>query len=83
MANRKRKTAIKLMIQHFDRLARVSCEIDENQAYFFNMASDIAELYLKNEQDRISKAYEDGVKDLAIGSFYEKGKHYFEETYGK
>jgi predicted transcriptional regulator len=78
-----KKTAIKLMIHHFKRLERVSRTIDEEQAYHYKMAIEIAELYLKNEEKLIAKAYSEGIGDMAIGKFWNNGHHYYNETYGK
>jgi predicted transcriptional regulator len=78
-----KKTAIKLMIQHFKRLERVVSSMDDEQAYHYKMAINIAELYLKNEEKQIAKAYSEGIGDMAIGSFYNNGHHYYENTYGK
>ena len=78
-----KKTAIKLMIHHFKRLERVSKEIDDIQAHYFKIAIEIAELYLKNEEKQIAKAYSEGIGDMAIGKFWNNGHHYYNETYGK
>ena len=78
-----KKTAIKLMIHHFKRLERVVSTIDDEQAYHYKIAIEIAELYLKNEEKQIAKAYSEGIGDMAIGKFWNNGHHYYNETYGK
>lgn len=82
MANRKKKTAIQLMILHFKRLERVASGIDDEMAYHYRMAIEIAELYLDKEKNIIAKSYREGVQDVCIGSFYGKGIHFYKETYG-
>jgi predicted transcriptional regulator len=79
---KKKKTAIELMIQHFKRLERVAKGIDDEQAYHYRMAINIAELYLRNEEKQIAKAYTEGIGDMAIGKFWNNGHQYYLETYG-
>ena len=76
-----KKTAIKLMIHHFKRLERVASTIDGEQAYHYKVAIEIAELYLKNEENQIIKAYLEGESDG--DHLINSAKLYFKKTYGK
>jgi hypothetical protein len=79
---RKKKTAIELLIQHFKKLERVSRDIDEEQSYFYKIAAETAEFYLKKEKTQITRAYTDGKLHMALGNYF-YSPDYFLDMYGK
>jgi hypothetical protein len=80
MATRRKRTATQLLISHFEKLARVSQDIDAEQAFCFRWAAQIAKHYVAKEKKIIAKSYQEGISDMSIGQFY-KPKDFVEVNF--
>lgn len=78
---RKKKTAIKKLLNKLEERQRLVKNIDDEEAYYLSLVIGIAEQYLIDEQKQIITAYKDGLDDMKRLCYW-RPKEYFEEYYG-
>jgi len=80
-----KKTAMKLLISHFEKLARVSDDIDQEQAFCFRWAAQIAKYYIAKETKQIEDSFVECWKSNVPDGIECKlsAKEYYKNTYGK